>query len=98
MRFGRRSVRAAPATTHGEKERRAKAVQNIAKPRRRADDCGISAGGNSENNHRRVNGIAVAKANAKRPRMTVRVRVGAERAKEMLAIQPTIIKTDSVKS
>jgi hypothetical protein len=30
--------------------------------------------------------------------MTVRVRVDAERAKEMLAIQPTIINTDNVKS
>jgi hypothetical protein len=45
-----------------------------------------------------VNGIAVAKAKAKRPRETVRVKDDAERAREMLAIQPTIIKTDNAKS
>jgi hypothetical protein len=97
MKFGLVRFGAAPATIQGERDRPTntrQAAAVIVNPGLGIDCPGVL---NVRNNHKRANGITVAKAKPNRPRGTVRDRLPGDKAREMLLIQPTMTKTEKRK-
>ena len=98
MKLGRYAPDNAPATIHGEKDRRTKVTQNtpgMIIPIFRDPPSELA---NASTFHSSKAGIALAKANAIRPKKTVLLMSLAERDIEILMIHPTVAAIEKQKS
>src|SRR2546428_2314445 len=95
MKLGRRAPNCAPETIHGESARTANIRQNSPGITTRRRPRAKRGSRNASNIHKKLNGIALAKANATRPRITVASKSRVDRAKETDAIHPAIAHTVS---